>query len=409
MTLLRLFVRVCALVWAVVAVASAFVQPSFGQARPQARQRAAKVPPAQERLDAAVSKLMDSAIAAKAFPSAVVGVMQNGKVLLHKAYGRLRYEATAPRTDTTTLYDLASLTKVLCTTTCLMRLVGEQRVNLDEPVSRYIPEFAVRGKSGITVRHLLLHNSGFVPFRPVPPQMNTTDEFLSFVLTDTVKVRAGDTTMYSDLGFITLGELVRRVTGKRLDAYFAETFAKPMGLSTLRFFPTEESDQEALKRLAGNIAPVEADTFWTWKKNRALVHDPRAAFTDGVSGHAGLFGAASDVLKLMQMLTSGGTYNGKRYLESAVIAAFTKRAFGASSRALGWDTRVEGERTSAGTLFSAGSFGHTGFTGTSVWFDPERKLCVVLLTNRVFPTAENKQIIQIRPLFHNAVVTALTR
>jgi len=400
--------HVCALVWAMAAVANAFSQPSFGQVRPQARQQAAKMLSAQTRLDVAVSRLMDSAIAAKAFPSAVVGVMHNGTVLLHKAYGRLRYEASAPRADTTTLYDLASLTKVLCTTTCLMRLVGEQRVNLDTPVSRYIPEFAVRGKSTITVRHLLLHNSGLVPFRPVPPQMNTSDEFLTFVLTDTVKARPGDTTIYSDLGFITLGELVRRVTGKRLDAYFAETFAIPMGLSALRFFPTEELHQEAFKRLMDNIAPVEADSFWTWSKPRALVHDPRAAFTDGVSGHAGLFGTASDILNLMQMLTNGGIYKGKRYLEATVIEAFTKRASSASSRALGWDTRVEGERSSAGTLFSAGSFGHTGFTGTSVWFDPERKLCAVLLTNRVFPSSENRQILSIRPLFHNAIIRALT-
>jgi CubicO group peptidase (beta-lactamase class C family) len=343
-----------------------------------------------------LSAFMDSCIQARVFPSAAVAVMQDGKLIHHRAYGRLTYEAASTAATLATIYDMASLTKVLCTTTCLMKLVGDGKVALDENVSTYIPQFATGGKGNVTVRNLLLHNAGFVPFRPVPKEFTRADEFFAYVFCDTLKYKTGDSMVYSDLGFITLGELVRAVTGKRLDAYFAENFTKPMGLRSMMFNPSGID----LRR----VAPVEPDSNWLWNKTRTLVHDPRAAFTDGVSGHAGLFSTAEDAIKLMQMLTSGGVYNGKRYVKADIIAEWTRRAGQKSSRALGWDTRVEGERSSAGTMFSTVSFGHTGFTGTSVWADPTRKLVVVLLTNRVYPTSENRKIIQVRPLFHNLII-----
>jgi CubicO group peptidase (beta-lactamase class C family) len=343
--------------------------------------------------------VLDSCINEQAFPSAVVCLSVKGKIVFEHAFGRYTYEHNATKATVSTIYDLASLTKVLCTTTCLMKLVSDGRVALDSTVASYIPEFAVGGKQNVTVRHLLLHNSGFVPFRPVPKTMNTDEEFLRFVLTDTIKRKPGDSTVYSDLGFLTLGELVRRVTGKRLDVYFAEHFTRPMGLSSMMFTPPDSLHQM--------IAPVEPDSFWVWNKPRARVHDPRAAFLSGVAGHAGLFSNARDIATLMSMLTNGGTYRGRRFIKSSVIAEFTRRAHRSSSRALGWDTRVEGERSSAGTLFSDGSFGHTGFTGTSVWYDPKRQLCAVFLTNRVYPSSENRKIMSVRPLFHTTVVECL--
>lgn len=346
---------------------------------------------------ARVSAVIDSSIAQGAFPSAVVGIVKDGKVIFHKAYGRLTYGATAAATDTSTMYDCASLTKVLCTTMCIMKLYDDGKISLDDNVATYIPKFAARGKQNVTIRNLLLHNSGFAPFRPVPKDTTMTEGFYNFVFNDTLKYKTGDSMVYSDLGFITLGWLVQAVSGKRLDIFFHDTFAVPMGLTRTMFNPPNA--------LLPNVAPTEVDSFWTWQKPRALVHDPRAAFTDGVSGHAGLFSTAYDVINLMTMLTNGGTFNGKQYLKPATVAMFTKRASDRSTRALGWDTKAD-KGSSAGDLFSSTSYGHTGFTGTSVWVDPVRKLCGVLLTNRVYPTSENKKIQQVRPKFYDAVVQA---
>jgi CubicO group peptidase (beta-lactamase class C family) len=385
-------------------VACSDVSEVYGQSKYQTThhtaQKTQRSTPASTIDFTRLAAFMDSCIQAHVFPSAVVAVMKDGKLVHHHAYGRFTYESAATAATLSTLYDMASLTKVICTTTCLMKLVGDGTVGLDEKVSRYLPTFATGGKQDVTVRNLLLHNAGFAPFRPVPKEYTRTEEFMDYILRDTLKYRTGDSTVYSDIGFITLGELVRAVTGKRLDVYFAENFTKPMGLQSMMFNPPAS----VLKR----VAPVEPDSNWVWKKPRALVHDPRAAFTDGVSGHAGLFSTAEDAMELMRMLTSGGMYKGRRYLKAEVIQAWTRRASETaekkSSRGIGWDTRVEGERSSAGTLFSTSSFGHTGFTGTSIWADPTRSLVVVLLTNRVYPSSENRKIIQVRPLFHNLIV-----
>lgn len=342
-----------------------------------------------------ISSLLETSIRDGAFPGAVAAVIRDGRVLYHKAFGRFMYDAASNVMDTSSIFDMASLTKVLCTTSCIMKLYEEGKISLDAKVSTYIPAFAVRGKQDVTVRHLLLHNAGFAAFRPVPKEMTTTDEFIRYVINDTLRYKPGDSTIYSDLSFITLGYLVRVVTGKRLDQYFAEQFAAPLGMRSTMFNPAKE--------VLSRVAPTETDTLWVWKKNRALVHDPRAAFTDGVSGHAGLFSTTGDVIKIMTMFMNGGEYGGKRFLKAATIQLFTQRASERATRALGWDTKSE-KGSSAGTLFSAGSFGHTGFTGTSVWVDPVRKICAILLTNRVYPTSENRKIIQVRPKFADAVI-----
>jgi CubicO group peptidase (beta-lactamase class C family) len=204
--------------------------------------------------------------------------------------------------------------------------------------------------------------------------------------------------MYSDLGFITLGKIVEKVSGLSLDEFVKKEFFIRLGMTRTLFKPPKE--------LQGNIATTENDLWWRKKLVQGTVHDENAEFLGGVSGHAGLFSTATDLAVFMQMLMNGGTYNGVRYLESSTIALFTKKQSEKSSRALGWDTKSP-TGSSAGNLFSANSFGHTGFTGTSIWADPERNLFVILLTNRVHPTRANGKIFKIRPAVADAVIEAL--
>jgi CubicO group peptidase (beta-lactamase class C family) len=208
----------------------------------------------------------------------------------------------------------------------------------------------------------------------------------------------GDTTIYSDLGMITMGKVIEKVAGTSLDVYLEETFFGPLGMNSTMYNPP--------KKLLGRIAPTEIDTLWRKALVRGQVHDENAALLGGVSGHAGLFSTSSDLALLLQMLLNKGTYAGRRYLSGKTIEEFTQTRQAQGERYLGWGNYTP-DNSSAGKLFSASSFGHTGFTGTSVWVDPERGLFVILLTNRVYPTRANLRIARVRPAVHDAVVRAL--
>lgn len=354
-----------------------------------------------------VRKVVNAAIADSAFPAATVAVLYRDSLVFHEGFGRLTYSAAAARADTNTIYDLASLTKVLCTTTSIMRLYDDGKLKLDDPVSKFIPEFAANGKDSLTIRNLLLHNSGLVAFRPYEKTCFTANAMLTAIYGERLLRSAGDTTIYSDLNFIVLGEVVRRITGKRLDMYFRDTFIQPLDLTTMQFFPLQDSlKADSLK---ARLAPVEFDSGWKSPPLpvRALVHDPRAALQGGVSGHAGLFSTASDAARLMQVLMQGGKAQGKVYLKPQTVSMFVKRQSSKSTRALGWDTRSADEKAMTGKYFSAGSYGHSGYTGTSIWVDPVRNLCVVFFTNRVYPTSANNKIRAVRRLLHDAVIESL--
>ncbi|HET6272267.1 MAG TPA: serine hydrolase, partial [Bacteroidota bacterium] len=208
----------------------------------------------------------------------------------------------------------------------------------------------------------------------------------------------GDTMIYSDLGMITEAKLVEKITGMPLDVFARQEFFEPLGLRQTMFNPPQSLWRE--------VAPTEMDTVWRMGQVQGTVHDERSALLGGVAGHAGLFSTASDLAIFMQMLMNGGTYGGTRYLSDTSIALFTRQQGTTSTRALGWDTK-SATGSSAGNRFSASSFGHTGFTGTSIWVDPDRKLCVIFLTNRVYPTRTNSKLFRIRPMLHDAVVRAL--
>ncbi|MFN3385863.1 MAG: serine hydrolase domain-containing protein [Candidatus Thermochlorobacter sp.] len=346
-----------------------------------------------------VRRVISDAIKDSAFPSAVVAVMQNDRLVFHEAFGHLTYDTLSARTDTNTIYDLASVTKVLATTLSVMRLYDDGQLSLTDPVAKFIPEFANRGKEQILLRNLLIHDSGLIAFRRYSQFCPNADSALKHIFNDTLIRRTGDSTIYSDLNFILLGEIVRRITHKRLDEYFYETFARPLGLQNTFFNPPDS--------VLYRIAPTEVDCTWKLPFKRPLVHDPTSALFGGVAGHAGLFSTASDILTIMKMLMHGGSLYGKTFLKPETVQRFTTRDSVHRVRALGWDVRDAGEKASTGKYFSMQSYGHLGFTGTSVWVDPTRTLCVVFLTNRVYPTSANNKIRAVRRQLHDAVIESL--
>lgn len=352
--------------------------------------------------------LLDSAIAAGAAPGAVVAVSSHGARYI---YGTGRLALDDPRRpDGNTIYDLASLTKVIATTTLAMQAVSEGRLDLDAPVQRYLPAFRGPGKDRVTICHLLTHSSGLPADWPLWRVTPAPDSALGLVNAMPLDTTPGSRMVYSDLGAIVLGEVIERVLGGRLDRLAARRIFAPLGMASTGFRPPA--------RWLFRVAPTEYDTAWRKRIVRGEVHDEKAAWLHGVAGHAGLFASAVDLLTFGEwMLRTGRQDDGKpgtpRFPSSrppvlpSVFGEFTRKQnlVPGSSRALGWDT--PSANSSAGMLLGAGSFGHTGFTGTSIWIDPGRELVIVLLTNRVHPIRNNPRIGPLRIAVADAVVRLL--
>jgi CubicO group peptidase (beta-lactamase class C family) len=321
-----------------------------------------------------------------AFPGAVVAVGRHDSLLLLAAVGHYGIDDPRPVTPET-VYDMASLTKVIGLTTACMVLVSEGKLDLDAPVQRYVPAFRGPRKERVTIRHLLTHSSGLPAWRPIYTE--TTTRATAFALADTTALlrQAGDTFVYSDLGAMVLTQAVEAITGQRLDAYLEPRVFRPLQMTNTRFVPPPA--------WRDRIAPTERSQDGTII--RGTVHDENAWRLGGVSGHAGLFSTAPDLARFAQWL-----------LEQRTFLEWTKRQNlpPGSSRALGWDT--PSENSSAGTKLGAHAFGHTGFTGTSIWIDPDKDLFIILLTNRVHPTRENNRIGRVRPRIADLVVDAFT-
>ena len=396
-----------------------------GVSKPAERQRLRPVGPGEVGMSPEgvenIRAVIEDAIAAGVTPGASALVVQRGRVLLQEGFGRLTYDEAAPAVTPETVYDLASLTKVVGTTTLVMMLVEEGSLDIALPVSAYLPEFLDQAPSeeernrrtGVAVTDLLAHSSGlpawiqfYLEFDPEARGL-PLDEARRMVF-NRIMGAASDyeprtDTVYSDNGILLLGEIIERVSGKRLDVLVQERLFGPLGMTNTRYRPPPAW----LER----IAPTE-DNPWRGRLVRGQVHDENTVVLGEVAAHAGLFSTTGDLGVFLQMLLNGGSMQGERLLRADTIARFTRRAGLApgSSRALGWDTpsrTSSGGPSSAGDRFSSSSFGHTGFTGTSIWVDPERELFAVLLTNRVHPTRENDGIFRLRPAFHDAVVAAL--
>ena len=326
--------------------------------------------------------LVEDGIRRGAYPGAALIVGRRDTILVAKGYGHLTWSASSPAVDPdSSMYDLASLTKVIATTTSLMLLVERGQVRLDDPASTYLRELQRPATAGITVRQLLTHTSGLRADIPDPELKAIPDSaaLMARVLRETPRVPPGSRVIYSDLNAILLGELVGRVTGEPLDAFVAREVFTPLGLHETMFRPPP--------RLRVRIAPTGV---WHGHPVAGTVNDGSAFKLRGVSGNAGVFSTAADVARFAQFVLRGGTSpDGRRQLREETVRLFTSKAttFGArtEARALGWQAVPTGESvSSAGTLFGPRSFGHTGWTGTSLWIDPDRDLFVVLLTNRAY-------------------------
>jgi CubicO group peptidase (beta-lactamase class C family) len=347
-----------------------------------------------------VDQIIRKAIADSAFPGAQLAVVRNGIVVHNRSYGGQTYGLYPPLITDTTLFDLASVTKVIATTGAVMRLVDERRIKLEDPVVRYLPAFGKNGKDHITIHDLMVHTSGLPAWKRFYEYCSTPECVVDSVFSSGLVYPTGDSTVYSDLGLITMGKLIEHVSGRPLDQYVDSVFFKPLGMRSTMFNPPPE--------LHRSVAPTEIDTYWqrTGEAVRGRVHDENAATLGGVSGHAGLFSTASDLTIFMQMLMNGGTYGRHRYVNEETVRKFTKRQSTVSTRGIGWDTRGSG-RSFSGTLTSEESFLHTGFTGTSIVCDPEKNVIVIFLTNRVYPTRESSRIFDVRPAVHNAIFESL--
>ena len=363
-----------------------------------------------------VDKLLAAAVKSGAFPGCAAAVGSSsgsywtggfGTLALDgKTAGKLSLPAAA-NPGPGTLYDLASLTKVVGTTSVVAALIQRKKLSLGDKVSKYLPGFAPASlkkkeralKEKVTVEQLLLHTSGLPSWRPLFESCSSYKALLKIILATPLETAPGTSYRYSDLGFILLGEVAAKAGGKPLATLVKKLVFEPLGMrETLR------NPAAALRK---KIAPTELDEE-TKKYIHGKVHDENARAGDGVTGHAGLFSTTADLELLCRELLLALKGKSKK-LNSGIIRNFTGRKDSpkGSSRALGWDT--PSEKSSAGDLAGKKSFGHTGFTGTSIWIDPERDLYMILLSNRVHPSRKNRKISEVRRAFADAVITAVRK
>lgn len=337
-----------------------------------------------------IDSLLRTAIDQRAFPSAALAVGRSEVLAKLEGYGYLTYQSETPVTPQTR-FDLASLTKVIATTTAAMKLYEAGRLDLDAPVVRYLPAFGANGKDEITIRHLLTHTSGLIPFRPFHTLGLTTREaVIQTIMNEEPVYEPGTDMRYSDLGMITLALVIERITGQDFATYAKEAIFQPLGMDRTGFRPVGKADV--------NVVPTEFDNGFRKRLVQGEVHDETAWILGGTAGHAGLFSTAEDLARFAYMLVNDGRANGRQFLQPETIRLFTTPvAPDAHTRALGWDTKSPEGYSSAGQHFGPHSFGHTGFTGTSFWIDPDQELYVILLTNRVYPTRANRAHVAIRP------------
>jgi CubicO group peptidase (beta-lactamase class C family) len=344
--------------------------------------QAAGAAPPTVRFDAATfDPLVTDGIRRGAFPGAVLVVGRRDTILFAQGYGHFTWSATSPRPDPdSTVWDLASLTKPIATTTAIMLLVERGRVALDTPAARYLPDLRAPGIAGITVRQLLSHTSGLRAYLSLHTLAATRDSALRLVYAERPIAAPGARVIYSDLNAILLGELVHRVAGVPLDTFTAREIAPPLDWRRTAFRPPR-----------GWRAHVAPTGVWNGRPVAGEVNDPNAHRLGDVAGHAGLFGTGREVARFAQLMLAEGVVSGtgRRLLRAETVRAFTAVAVpargDASARTLGWQATPTGEAvSSAGTLLSGRTYGHTGWTGTSLWIDPERDLFVLLLTNRAY-------------------------
>jgi len=323
---------------------------------------------------ALIADVVQEGISRKKMPGCVVLVGHKGHIVYHEAFGHRQLVPETQPMLKDTVFDMASLTKPIATSTCVMTLVEQNLVDLQAPVAKYIPEFAANGKQDITVQQLLVHSGGLIPDNSIKDYQGTVAESFEKIHALPTYVEPGTKFVYTDVGFIVLAELIERVTGKNVHEYSQQVLFEPLGMQETGYLPPEERQQRAAVTQERDGKPM-----------RGQVHDPRAFALGGIAGHAGLFSTASDLTLYCQMMINGGSWNGKTILKLDTVALMTAPVEVSSGlRTLGWDMKSP-YSSNRGDLFSDSAFGHGGFTGTSMWIDPEQQLFVIFLSNRVHP------------------------
>jgi beta-N-acetylhexosaminidase len=342
----------------------------------------------------AIDAVIRQAIADGEFSAAAVAVGRRGSLVKLRGYGQT---VGAPVDPQGTLFDIASLSKVVGTVPATMALVEDERLALGASVRRYVPQFRGEGKAFVSIRHLLTHTSGLPAGAWLYP-LPSADAALSRVIRTDLEVQPGTRMVYSDFGMILLSEAVARQAGQPLDRFVARRIFGPLGMQNTMYLPGPEQQFRTVPS-----ATPERDRPYAID---AVVHDGNAYRLGGVTGHAGLFSTAWDLSIYAQTLLNGGAYGTRRVLRNGTVASWTRRQPNAGTRALGWDTPAE--RSSAGSYFSSTAYGHTGFTGTSMWMDPQRELFVVLLTNRTYSEGSQARILQVRARVADLAAKAIT-
>ncbi|MGI6610015.1 MAG: serine hydrolase domain-containing protein [Limnochordia bacterium] len=336
---------------------------------------------------------------ARKIPGAVLAIGRHGILVGPRAIGLASLEPEEKPLRPDALYDLASVTKVVATTTCALMLIEHGAMRLDDPVSFFLPEFK---HETVAIRHLLTHSSGLPAWRPLYQSNATPQEMISTLMQLPLEYETGQRVVYSCLGYILLAQVIEHVSATPLDELARTEVFAPLGMLDTMYRPDAQRRQRAV--------PTERDSR-TGQFKQGVVHDENAFGLGGVSGNAGLFSTAADTAIFCQMLLNKGCYGATRILSPAMVGLATANHTGHlnDSRGLGWVIKGHHRWSSAGDLFSPSSFGHTGFTGTSLWIDPVCDLFLVLLTNGVHPAREAAQHIRLRPLVANAVASAIVQ
>ncbi|HAY35217.1 MAG TPA: serine hydrolase [Ignavibacteria bacterium] len=363
-----------------------------------------------------VDNVILSGISDNAFPGAQLLVGNDKDIIYQKSYGNFTYDLSSPKVNDNSLFDIASVTKVVATTTAVMKLYEDNKIDLNEYVIKFIPEFSGGGKDNITVLNLLLHNSGLKAWIPFYKSCYSKSDVLYEICNTDLSNPTNSKFVYSDLNAILLGIIVEKVSGKYFDEYCRQNIFDILGMKNTFFDPDENMKQ--------NILPTEYDSYWRFRQLQGEVHDEVAAVMGGVSGNAGLFSNSVDLFKFMQMMLNEGNYfnpysrglKNEKMFNAETVNLFTEKFSDLqyeNTRALGWDTKPDGSeskyRIPCGEIISENSFGHTGYTGTSVWCDKDIKIIIIFLTNRVYPSRDNNGIREIRPEVHNKVIEALSK
>jgi CubicO group peptidase (beta-lactamase class C family) len=351
----------------------------------------------QDTVFAPAFELLCQAITARAFPAASVAVTYQRKLVALKALGRFTYEPNSPEVTVSSIFDLASVSKAVATTTAAMILYQRGLLDLETPVVAVLSEFASTDsrRRDVTLRMLLAHSSGLPAYEKLFLRSKTRDELLAAAFAVPLAADPGSKVEYSDVGFIVLGIALERLADEPLDRFCQREIFGPLGMAHTAFNPPSA--------WRSSIPPTADDRSFRNRIIQGEVYDENASILGGVAPHAGLFASAEDVATFAHTMLSGGS----PILRPETVALFTRResAPAGTSRALGWDT--PSAPSQSGKYFSANSFGHLGYTGTSLWIDPDRQLSITLLTNRTWPDSENRAIKEIRPKFHDAVIESL--